>query len=163
MTPESRAIVQAVACEVIAATASAPPPPADTASERLVIAGLLCDACPEDTDLRREDFSSPLLGAVYEMACLLRAEGLQVAIEPILVALKEQGWMGAVEEELLHVRDEVPSVARLDLEAAAQTIVEMAERRRVLALCERVAVRLRSGACDSTDAITELEEVRSAS
>ena len=70
--------------------------------------------------------------------------------------------MGEVEAELLRVRDEVPAVSSLDLEEAAQAIMEMAERRRILALCERLANQLRSGVCDSEEAITDLEGVRNA-
>jgi len=162
MTPEAREIVQAIGCEIVARGAATPPPPMDLGAERLVVAGLLCDACPEDVELRREDFCSPLLGAVYEMARLLRAEGMAVAIQPILLALREQGWTGPIEIELLRVRDEVPAVSRRDLEDAAETIVELSERRRVLALCESVSARLRSGSCDAVEAMTELEEVRRA-
>jgi replicative DNA helicase len=159
MTPESREIVQAIGCEVLARQAASLPPPCDLDAERLVVAGLFVGVCPEDVLLEREHFFAPLLGAVYKLGRLLRAEGMTVAIEPILTALRDQEWVGPIERELLRLRDEIPSVSRATLEDAAQIVYEMAERRRLLRACESLAARLRGGELDAIDAGRELAEV----
>jgi hypothetical protein len=156
MTPETRALVEAIGCEILARTACEPPPPSDLASERLLVAGLLCGDRPEVTLPERGDFMSPLLGALWDMGVLLWSEGKQVTAELMLVALRDQGWIGPVERELLALRDETPAVARSVLEEAAETVVELSERRRLIRLCGRVEGGLRAGSVDAVDAIREL-------
>jgi replicative DNA helicase len=149
MSEAAREIVNAVACEVVARTASTLPPPCDLEAERLLVAGLLAGFESEGVPLKRGHFYQPLLGAVYELARLLRAEAMQPAIEPILVALREQGWQGAIERELLRLRDEVPAVSQSALTEAAGRVVELSKRRALIALCETVGAELRAGATDA--------------
>ena len=156
MKQEMQEIVDGVACEMLARSTATTPPPSDLEAERFVVAGLLCGSSLEFVTLKRSDFYAPLLGVVYELASLLRAEGLRVSVEPILVALRDQGWSGPVEEELLRLRDEIPSVSQSDLETRAAGVAELSTRRRLLALCEDVAAGLRSGSSLAVDALIRL-------
>jgi len=131
------------------------PPPNDVKLEEVLCsAALVSDV--GGIELAGRDFYSRLHGMMFDLAGALRAEGLAVDVAAIAAALRDQGLIGPVEGELLWLRDNVPSLSRRDVEAAAERVLELKSRRALLAVLETVAGQLRADAMDYTEACQTL-------
>ena len=156
------AIARVFRSEVLASPSAdaALPLPLDSLAEATVASAAMNGEHDPDEigPVAPEDFHSKLLGAVWGMCCALVEAGRTPSVPPVLAALKEQGFTGSVESELVQLRDSVPSVSLIDLREYAQRVIEISSRRRLVLLMYRLNAQLRTDAIDWDGAAHELTE-----
>jgi replicative DNA helicase len=117
-------------------------PPNDLAAEAAVLSAILCERSALDRVadiLPAEAFYSDANRHIYEAALALRVVGTPVDIVTIASWLRDREWIAQIggASYLADLADKTPAVAHLV--AHAERVVEMAGRRRIIALCQRIA------------------------
>jgi len=134
------------------------PPPADQVSEQVLLSAILnSEHKPSEfPKLSHEHFSEPLKRCVWKMAQVLVTAGHEPKLEPILVGLREQGFSGPVAQDLMNIRDKSPSVSKWELDEAANRVIELWHRRRLIEALGRLRTELECGAITHDDACIRL-------
>lgn len=117
-------------------------PPNDLDAEAAVLSAVLCERSALDRVadvLPAEAFYSDANRRIYEAALALRAIGTPVDIVTIASWLRDRECIAQIggASYLAQLADATPSVAHVL--AHAERVVEMAGRRRMIALCQRIA------------------------
>lgn len=116
-------------------------PPNDLAAEAAVLSAILCERSALDRVadvLVAEAFYSDSNRRIYEAALALRANGTPVDIVTIASWLRDRECIAQVggAAYLAQLSDATPAVAHVL--AHAERVMEMATRRRIIALCQRI-------------------------